>query len=56
MIQAKETKPGEYIVKLDKPEVQILRVIAGAYSFTDVTALKAVINRGLDSIGKQVAE
>jgi len=56
MIQAKEIKPGEYMVTLDKPETHILRAIAGAYSFTDVTALKAVINRGMDSIGKQVQQ
>lgn len=45
-----------YKVKLDVPSEHIVRQISAAYSISNEAALTAVINRGMDSIGKQIKD
>lgn len=54
MITVELTSKGQYMVKMDVPELHVIRKIAVAYSMREKTALVAVINRGMDSISKQL--
>lgn len=56
MLEIDEKAVGIFTVNMGIPEMYTLRRIAGAYSFNDATALIAVINRGMDSIGEHVKE
>lgn len=54
MLEIQEIAPGIFRLVLGIPERHLIHRIATAYSFNDTTALTAVMNRGIDSISKQV--
>jgi len=56
MIIVEERKSGAFMVSMDTPERCVVRKIASAYSISNHAAMTAIINRGMDSIGKQVAK
>ena len=56
MLEIDELASGGYRGELGISEVGVVREIAGAFGFSESTALASIINRGMDSIGKQVRE
>ena len=56
MISAKRVLGSKYTVKLDVPDESVIRAIATGYSISREVALVAVINRGMDSISKQLRD
>lgn len=56
MIMVSEYNKGNYVLKLDNPERVIISEIAKGYSISKTDAIAAIINRGMDSIGRQVKQ
>jgi hypothetical protein len=45
---------GKYTVKMNEAERHLVDEIAKAYCIPRIAAITAIVNRGLDSIGKQI--
>lgn len=56
MIQVEFRQEGSYRVQMDTPERNVLRAIAFSFSISQEDAVVAILNRGMDSIGKQIKD
>lgn len=56
MIYAHQQKDGSIVVVLDAPEQIVVSKLADAYCLSGENMLIAIINRGMDSIGKSVTK
>ena len=54
MIQVKYHPDGSYIVRMDNPEAVVVAKIGLTFSISKEAAVAAIVNRGMDSIGKQI--
>ncbi len=56
MIQVTRKTNGTFTVKMDRPELIILRKIAEAYSIPIRDAMGSCVFRGMESIGKLIVQ
>lgn len=56
MIQVEFRMEGKWVVKMDVPEQHAIKQISEAYRIPNEAAVVAVINRGMDSIGRQLKD
>ena len=54
MINAEYGSCGTYKLRFDKLEAAVVSKIAIAYSIPKNAAIVAIVNRGMDNIGKQI--
>lgn len=56
MITVTKISVDQYCVKMGIPERHIVLQISAAFSISGADAVVAIVNRGMDSISKQVAK
>jgi len=56
MIKVIEHSDGAYVMEIDTPERIAIAAIAVGYSIPKEDAIAAIMNRGMDSIGKQLKD